>query len=104
MEPVILGGLRAVPGRVVRGSSSIVMLPTGHTEPLSCVIAAGHDDGGPRLLLTANIHGNEVTGLVVAHRVITALEAAVAEKRLVGTVVVAVGENVILLAPPLHPH
>jgi predicted deacylase len=38
--------------------------------------------------VSANIHGNEVNGIVVAHRLIAALEAAVESKTLVGTVVV----------------
>ena len=48
----------------------------------------GHEHTAPRLLVSANIHGNEVNGVVVAHRLIAALEAAVECKTLVGTVVV----------------
>ena len=75
-------------GAVVRGTTPLVELATGNTEPLTCVIATGHEHTTPRLLVSANIHGNEVNGLIVAHRLIAALEAAVQAKTLVGTVVV----------------
>ena len=55
---------------------------------LQVVIATGHEHTTPRFLVSANIHGNEVNGLIVAHRLIAALEQAVADKTLVGTVVV----------------
>lgn len=39
------------------------------------MIASGNEPG-PTFLLTANIHGDEVTGLVVVHRFIEGLEAS----------------------------
>lgn len=85
---VQLHGIRGVKGAVVKGTAPLVELETGMTEPLSVVIATGHEHTTPRFLVSANIHGNEVNGLIVAHRLIAALEEAVAAKTLVGTVVV----------------
>ena len=85
---VQLHGIVGERGMVVRGSTPLVDLATGTTETLSCVIATGHERTVPRLLVSANIHGNEVNGIIIAHRLIAALEAAVASKALVGTVVV----------------
>ena len=85
---VQLHGIVGERGVVVRGTTPIVDLATGTTETLSCVIATGHERTFPRLLVSANIHGNEVNGIIIAHRLIAALEAAVASKALVGTVVV----------------
>lgn len=85
---VQLHGIVGTKGSVVRGTTPLVELATGNRELLSCVIATGHEHTVPRLLVSANIHGNEVNGIVVAHRLIETLEAAVASKTLVGTVVV----------------
>lgn len=45
-------------------------LPTGGFEPLAVIIAQGLRPG-PRLWLTSNIHGNEVAGITVIHRLLT---------------------------------
>ena len=62
---------------------------TGTTEQLAVVIATGHAVTTPRLLVSANIHGNEVNGLVVAHRLIATLEQAA----------LAIGRGVIKCRP-----
>lgn len=86
--PVQLHGIVGEKGAVVRGTTPHVELPTGNTEQLSCIIATGHKQTFPRLLVSANIHGNEVNGIIVAHRLIAALDDAVKNEALVGTVVV----------------
>ena len=81
---VSLCGITGRAGEVVRGRWALpVTLPAGgEPEKIPVVIAtgtsAGHegDDCGPQLLLTANIHGPEYNGLIVAHRIIEWLEEA----------------------------
>jgi hypothetical protein len=57
------------------------------------VIATGRLPG-PKLLLTGNIHGNEINPCIICHRVIEWLESAVADGSFKGTVV---------LMPSLNP-
>eukprot|EP01045_Picozoa_sp_COSAG04_P016534 COSAG04_NODE_1387_length_6965_cov_11.221381_8_plen_300_part_00 len=93
---VSLCGLRGEAGHLVRGRWPLALTLPGGGEPeaLPLVIAtgAGGEGGGgaagPKLLLTANIHGPEHNGLIVAHRVIEWLETAAADGSLLGTVVV----------------
>jgi len=88
---VQLHGLLGKRGAVVRGRTPLsgVQLATGDGPPeIPVVIATGHEQTTPRLLVSANIHGNEVNGLIVAHRLIADLEKAAKDKTLVGTVVV----------------
>ena len=65
-----VGGCRAVPGELSYGSFDGPELPTGGSDALPVIIAQGKEDG-PVFWLTANIHGNEVCGIPVVHRVVT---------------------------------
>jgi predicted deacylase len=78
-------------GRVVRGKYPLITLETGGVEELDVVIATGSLPG-PSLLITGNIHGNEVNPCVICHRLIAWLELAIGRtddaSALRGTVVV----------------
>jgi predicted deacylase len=65
-----VGTCRAIPGELAYGSFQGPELPTGGTDSLAVVIAQGNEDG-PVFWLTANIHGNEVCGIPVVHRLLT---------------------------------
>jgi predicted deacylase len=80
--PLTVGSATARPGEIVYGDLPVLDLPSGGQECLPVIIAQGHETG-PTLWLTANIHGAELTGLPVIHRVMTADLAG----RLRGTVV-----------------
>ncbi|MDQ6767481.1 MAG: succinylglutamate desuccinylase/aspartoacylase family protein, partial [Candidatus Eremiobacteraeota bacterium] len=66
-----VGTCRAVPGELSYGSFEGPELPTGGRDSLPVIIAQGQEDG-PVFWMTANIHGNEVMGIPVVHRVMTA--------------------------------
>jgi predicted deacylase len=70
---LLFGNITAVRGEVVRGFYDLIQHPTGHMEQLPVIIASGAHSG-PTLLLTANIHGDEVTGIVVIHRLLEQLD------------------------------
>lgn len=69
-RPLTLGSASAMPGELAYGWFELAALPTGHAERLPVLIARGRAPG-PTLWLTANIHGDEVTGLAVIHEVVT---------------------------------
>jgi len=83
-----IGTAEARPGKATKGYFDLVSFPTGGTEKAPVMIAQGDKDG-PTLWLTANLHGNEVAGIPVIHRLLT---GGLAE-RLSGTVVGAVTLN-----------
>lgn len=64
-----VGSATARPGEIVYGDLPVLDLPSGGQERLPVIIAQGHT-AGPTLWLTANIHGPELTGLPVVHRVL----------------------------------
>ncbi len=76
-----VGSAEAGEGEVSKGYLDLVSFPTGGVERAPVMIASGGD--GPTLWLTANLHGNEVAGIPVLHRVLTEELA----ERLNGTVV-----------------
>ena len=59
IQTLTLGSVSGVQGKVVRGKYPLIELETGGLEELDVVIATGTKPG-PKLLLTGNIHGNEV--------------------------------------------
>lgn len=77
-----IGTATAKPGQLTTGYLDVTDLPTGTPERLPVVIAQGSEDG-PTVWITAGIHGNEATGVAVAHDVMAASLAT----RLRGTVV-----------------
>lgn len=64
-----IGSAEARPGEVTKGYIDLVSFPTGGMERAPVMIARG--DEGPTLWLTANLHGNEVAGIPVIHKVMT---------------------------------
>lgn len=70
-----VGSAVARPGEIAYGDLPVLDLPSGGQERLPVIIAQGHADG-PTLWLTANIHGAELTGLPVIHRLLTGELAA----------------------------
>ena len=65
-----LGTAIARPGEMSFGYVEMLELPTGITERMPVILACGRSDG-PTFWLTANIHGNEYTGLLAVQRAIT---------------------------------
>lgn len=64
-----IGSARTIEGEISRGYIDLVSFPTGGTERAPVMIASGGE--GPTLWLTANLHGNEVAGIPVIHRLLT---------------------------------
>ncbi len=64
-----VGTVQATPGSITYGSFDGVPLPTGGTDALPVIIAAGKKDG-PVLWITGSIHGNEYSGLSTIHRLL----------------------------------
>ncbi len=64
-----VGTCVAVPGSISYGILEGVPLPTGGTDSLAVIIVQGRRDG-PTFWLTANIHGDEVAGIAVLHRLL----------------------------------
>lgn len=61
-----VGDCIAAPGRLSYGTFEGVALPTGGSDELAVVIAQGLQDG-PTFWITANIHGNELAGIIAIH-------------------------------------
>ncbi len=71
MPPITqLGTAAARPGEISFGYVEMLELPTGITERMPVILACGRADG-PTFWLTANIHGNEYTGLLAVQRAVT---------------------------------
>lgn len=86
MPPITqLGTAVARTGALSFGYLEMLELPTGISERVPVILAAGRSDG-PTFWFTANIHGNEYTGLLAVQRAITERLAAELD-RLRGTVV-----------------
>jgi uncharacterized protein len=64
---VRVGDCVATPGRLSYGHFEGVALPTGGRDDLAVVIAQGLHDG-PTFWITANIHGDELAGIISLHR------------------------------------
>ena len=77
-----IGSATSHPGELAYGDLAVLDLPSGGQERLPVIIAQGREPG-PTLWLTANIHGAELTGLPVIHRIMTGELAG----RLRGTIV-----------------
>lgn len=66
----MVGTARAVPGELSYGIFDGPQLPTGGSDSLPVIIAQGKEEG-PVFWLSANIHGNEVSGIPVIHRLLS---------------------------------
>lgn len=82
MKSIIIGSAQSEPGKLVYGFIEAMELPTGTSDKIPVIIAQGKTDG-PTFFISANVHGNELTGVAVIHDVITAELV----KELKGTVV-----------------
>ena len=69
-SPLRVGDVEARAGEIRYGTLAGLDLPSGLQERLPVIVAAGRRPG-PTLWLTANIHGNELTGIGVVHEVVT---------------------------------
>jgi len=75
VNPIQIGPLSGKPGQLVYGQIPILELPSGTAEVWPVLIAQGPEPG-PCLWLTANIHGDELTGVAAIHQVVTPKLAA----------------------------
>lgn len=82
MKQIKIGSAESEPGKINYGFIDGIELPTGGVERIPVIIAQGTKDG-PTLFITANVHGNELTGIGIIYDVVT--ESLVAE--LSGTIV-----------------
>ena len=71
VRPFSFGDMVVAPGELAHGWFELAALSTGHVERLPVTILHGRAPG-PVLWLTANIHGDEVTGLSVVHALVGA--------------------------------
>ncbi len=69
LNALSVGTCSAVPGAITYGALEGVPLPTGGADMLAVIIAQGRTSG-PVFWLTANIHGDEVAGIAVLHRLL----------------------------------
>ncbi|MBN9390678.1 MAG: succinylglutamate desuccinylase/aspartoacylase family protein [Chloroflexi bacterium] len=69
LKTVRVGSAESRPGELVYGWFELAQLPTGHTERLPVIIAQGREPG-PTFWFTANIHGNELTGMAAVHDIV----------------------------------
>ncbi len=69
MKLIEIGSAKSKPGTISYGYIDGLELPTGGYERIPVIIAQGKTDG-PTFFLTANVHGNELTGIAVIHEVV----------------------------------
>jgi predicted deacylase len=82
MKEIKIGEIVSSPGEITYGYISVLEHPIGTLERLPVIIAQGKIDG-PVLWLTANIHGNEYTGIPVIHKIVNNIDI----NKLKGTIV-----------------
>ncbi|MFX0052185.1 MAG: succinylglutamate desuccinylase/aspartoacylase family protein [Candidatus Hodarchaeota archaeon] len=70
MKTIEIGSAKSEPGKVTYGFINTLTLPTGIVERIPVLIAQGMNEG-PTFFLTANIHGQELTGIAVIHELVT---------------------------------
>jgi hypothetical protein len=70
--PLKIGTAQGNPGELSYGTFEAVPLPTGSSDHFPIIIAQGKRHGAV-LWITASIHGNEYTGIVAIHRLLSAL-------------------------------
>ncbi len=70
MKEIMIGNAKSEPGKLTYGFIESIDHPTGIVEQIPVMIAQGHETG-PTFFLTANVHGNELTGIAVIHRLVT---------------------------------
>ncbi len=70
MKKIEIGTAKSEPGKLTYGFVEALKLPTGTSDKLAVMIAQGKEEG-PTCFITANVHGNELTGIAVIHDVVT---------------------------------
>lgn len=70
MKRIDIGTTKSEPGKLTYGFIESIDHPTGNTEQTPVMIAQGRETG-PTFFLTANVHGNELTGIAVIHQLVT---------------------------------
>ncbi|NHJ12386.1 MAG: hypothetical protein EAX95_01865 [Candidatus Thorarchaeota archaeon] len=70
MKSISIGTAKSQPGSVTYGFIDVMTHPTGTADRIPVMIAQGTEDG-PTFFLTANVHGNELTGIAVMHEIMT---------------------------------
>ncbi|MFX1516716.1 MAG: succinylglutamate desuccinylase/aspartoacylase family protein [Promethearchaeota archaeon] len=70
MKRIKIGTAESEPGKLNYGFIESIDHPTGMTEQIPVMIAQGYETG-PTFFLTANVHGNELTGIAVIHQLVT---------------------------------
>ena len=70
MKIISIGSAKSQPGSVSYGFIDAMKHPTGTTDRIPVMIAQGREKG-PTFFLTANVHGNELTGIAVIHQTVT---------------------------------
>ena len=70
MKKIRIGSVKSVSGKTTYGFIDAMTLPTGTIDRIPVVIAQGNYEG-PTFFITANVHGNELTGVAVLHELIT---------------------------------
>lgn len=70
MKSIVIGSAKSEPGKLTYGFIDALELPTGTHDKLAVMIAQGKEDG-PTFFITANVHGNELTGIGVIHDIVT---------------------------------
>ena len=70
-----LGGVEIPPDSIVRVDVELANLTIGIPMPLTVIVARGRKPG-PRLFVTAAIHGDELAGILVARRVLDGIRTA----------------------------
>jgi predicted deacylase len=88
MKTITVGTAKSEPGKLTYGHIDAMDLPTGIVDKIPVIIAQGTEEG-PTFFLTANIHGNELTGIAIIHEVMNEDLA----KSLKGTVVAIPTQN-----------
>jgi predicted deacylase len=86
---LVIGGQAIAPGKRVKLEIPVARLPTGTHLSLPITVIHGRQPG-PRLWLSAAIHGDELNGVDIIRRVVQPLKP----KRLSGTVIAVPVVNV----------
>ena len=70
MKSVKVGSTKSAPGEIRYGYIKTLDFPIGLTDRIPVIIAQGTEPG-PTFFITANVHGNELTGIAVIHDLLT---------------------------------
>ncbi len=70
MKRIKIGSAKSETGKITYGFIDAMALPTGTADRIPVVIAQGNYEG-PTFFVTANVHGNELTGVAVLHELVT---------------------------------